>query len=143
MNYFTVTIPPDFIFHEGDDDSFSANGEVKLDVTRVGVYDLINITVSSDNVTYQDTDTKYWNLTSTETSATIHYQMKKGTSSSDHINPSTPVTHLVKNGEQIISSGVDKSVWLHLKVVGQPSITGTYSDTLKFDVEFYSPDHQP
>ena len=143
MNYFTVTIPPDFIFHEGDDDSFSANGEVKLDVTRVGVYDLINITVSSDNVTYQDTDTKYWNLTSTETSTTIHYQMKKGTSSSDHINPSTPVTHLVKNGEQIISSGVDKSVWLHLKVVGQPSITGTYSDTLKFDVEFYSPDHQP
>lgn len=141
-NYFTVTIPPDFIFYEGDGDSFSASGEVKLDVTRVGVSDLINITVSSDNVTSQADDTKYWNLTAIDGSGKkIQYQMKNGTTSTDHINPSTPSSHLVKSGDKIISSGVDKSAWLHLKVVGQPSITGTYSDTLHFVVEFYSPDH--
>lgn len=157
-NKYKVTIPPEIRFVGTEITKttvnalkYTADAEVKVDVTLLPTDHNITVNVSSSNFNTQfnPTDIKdygsgAWRLNSTD-SEYLHYVISTGSShlgvdglsndKTQYVIPTSSTDNFIRSGDTIVDSPVGVTVPFHIALVEVPTEVKTYQDTLSFTVD--------
>lgn len=132
---YTVTLPSAFNFgYSNDAGTYTARSPVSVSIKTFDSAMVLNISVSGNTSVH---DTKLWNLTCIEDNNmyVAYYYMTNVTGYDNHIEDVSTDARLVHNGGSIlITNKTVSDKYIHLRLDGTPTHSGTYTETLTFKV---------